>query len=57
MVATQIKYDISDFNAFLKQDVYWPRRLRIAHARCNLSKATTPHEKAFWKDVLTANKD
>jgi len=57
MPAQQIKPDISDFAAFLKQDCYWPRRLRIAHARINLNNAKTPYEKEFWSRVLTANKD
>ena len=40
---------------YILADRQWKRDHRVAHARSQLAKATTPLEKSFWEAVLTAN--
>lgn len=47
----------TSLSCFLRFDRRWPRRLRIDHARMQLSKATSESDKEFWRAVLEANED
>ncbi len=40
---------------YLLQDRQWPRHCRIGHAKLQLSKAMTLHQKQFWQGVMQAN--
>jgi hypothetical protein len=40
---------------WIKQYRQWPRKLRIEHARMQLSKASTKEAKDFWRKVIEIN--
>lgn len=40
---------------YLKQDRQWPRWLRVAHAKYQLSIANTEADRVFWRQIRRAN--
>lgn len=44
----------SPIKKFLLSERPWPRKLRIAKARMELSQAKTTEEQKFWRTVLEA---